>query len=462
MTTCNKVIKRHQKSEKTFRNLKMRAHLNADSLFAAIRKDFAKIPDHRARNASIPLDDALMSCFAMFSLKDASLLDFDKRRLDEPESLHGVFGVGVIPCDSQLRTILDEIAVESLRRPFRTVFHQLQRGKMLPRMTCLNGHLILAVDGTRSYSSETIFSDQCLVKKKRNGVIEYHQQMLAGAFVHPDHKEVIPVCPEMIRMQDGATKNDCERNASKRFLAHLRREHPHLKIIIVEDGLSSNAPHIKELQSHDLRYILGAKPADHTFLFDCVDEKDMQGQVEHFIVDDPKDQNKKHRFRFINDVPLNKASQDDLRVNFLEYQEIIYDEDGPRISKRFSWVTDMLITRENAWEMMRCGRSRWRIENETFNTLKNQGYNLEHNYGLGKKHLSSVFTTMMMLAFLVDQVQQMCCPLFQAARVKMGCKRLLWERIRNYFQRYIAPSMAVILLLIVNGAEKQMIPDAFT
>lgn len=115
------------------------------------------------------------------------------------------------------------------------------------------------------------------------------------------------------------------RNASKRFLSLLRREHPHLKIIVVEDGLSSNAPHIKELQSHDLRYILGAKPDDYTLLFDFVDEKDMQGQVTHFIIDDPKDQKKKHRFRFINGVPLNKTSQDDLSVNFLEYQEIICD-----------------------------------------------------------------------------------------------------------------------------------------
>ncbi len=122
-------------------------------------------------------------------------------RIDEPESLHGVFGIRVIPCDSQIRTILDEIAVNTLRRPFRTVFHQLQRGKMLPRMTCLNGHIILAADGTRSYSSETIFSEQCLVKKKRNGVIEYHQQILAGAFVHPDLKEVIPVCHYKPRCQ---------------------------------------------------------------------------------------------------------------------------------------------------------------------------------------------------------------------------------------------------------------------
>ena len=111
-------------------------------------------------------------------------------------------------------------------------------------MTYLGGYLVLAMDGTSYYSSEAVSSDLCLTKKKRNGTIEYHLQMLAGAFVHPDHKEVIPVCPEMIRMQDGSTKNDCERNASKRFLAHLRREHPHLKIIVTEDGLSSNAPHI--------------------------------------------------------------------------------------------------------------------------------------------------------------------------------------------------------------------------
>jgi len=46
---------------------------------------------------------------------------------------------------------------------------------------------------------------------------------------------------------------------------------------------------------------------------------------------------------------------------------------------------------KNAYQIMRGGRARWKIENETFNTLKNQGYNFEHNYGLGKKNLSVVF-----------------------------------------------------------------------
>ena len=181
----------------------------------------------------------------------------------------------------------------------------------------------------------------------------------------------------------------------------------------------------------------------------------------HIIIADPEDKNKERCFRYINQVPLNKASQDELLVNFIEYKEIILDEEGqdePRVSKRFSWVTDIEITKENAWEIMRCGRARWRIENETFNTLKNQGYNLGHNYGLGKKHLSSVFATLMMLAFLVDQVQQMCCPLFQAARKKMRCKRRLWERVRDYSHRFTAPSMEAILRLIVDGAEKQVCP----
>ncbi len=144
-----------------------------------------------------------------------------------------------------------------------------------------------------------------------------------------------------------------------------------------------------------------------------------------------KDPNKTHWFRFINQVPLNKASQEELLVNFLEYKEITCDEErtnAPKVTKSFSWVMALEITKENVWEVMRAGRVRWRIENETFNTLKNQGYSLDHNYGLGKKHLSSVFATMMMLAFLVDQVQQMCCPLFQAVRKKLGCKRLLWGK----------------------------------
>ena len=397
MSTLKNIANRTHRETQTYRKIKMRAHLNADALFATIREDFAKVPDHRAANASIPLADALMSGFAMFSLKDPSLLAFDERRLERPESLHGVFGVGVIPSDTQMRTILDEVAPTHLRRAFRSVFHQLQRGKVLPKLTCLGGHLLLAIDGTGIHSSENIGADYCLTKERRDGTIEYHLQMVAGAFVSPDCKEVFVLCPELIRRQDGSNKNDCERNAVRRYFVDFRREHPHLKVIVTEDGLSANAPHIKDLMAHDLRYILSAKPGDHAYMFNHIDTAAERGDVTDLILPDGKMTNRTHCFRFLNAVPLNKASEDELRVNFLEHWEVETRGEEVIVRNRFSWVTDLTITPDNAMEIMRCGRARWRIENETFNTLKNQGYNLGHNYGLGKKHLSAVFMHQMLL-----------------------------------------------------------------
>ena len=458
MSTLKNIANRNHRETQTYRKIKMRAHLNADALFATIREDFAKVPDHRAANASIPLADALMSGFAMFSLKDPSLLAFDERRLERPESLHGVFGVGVIPSDTQMRTILDEVAPTHLRRAFRSVFHQLQRGKVLPKLTCLGGHLLLAIDGTGIHSSENIGADYCLTKERRDGTIEYHLQMVAGAFVSPDCKEVFVLCPELIRRQDGSNKNDCERKAVRRFFVDFRREHPHLKVIVTEDGLSANAPHIKDLMAHDLRYILSAKPGDHAYMFSHIDTAAERGDVTDLILPDGKMTNRTHCFRFLNAVPLNKASEDELRVNFLEHWEVETRGEEVKVRNRFSWVTDLTITPDNAMEIMRCGRARWRIENEIFNTLKNQGYNLGHNYGLGKKYLSAVFMHLMLLAFLVDQVQQLCCPLFQAARAKVSSKRSLWERIRNYFHTFIAPSMERILRMIAHGFEGLQCP----
>ncbi|MCP4339659.1 MAG: hypothetical protein GY799_12405 [Desulfobulbaceae bacterium] len=148
----------------------------------------------------------------------------------------------------------------------------------------------------------------------------------------------------------------------------------------------------------------------------------------------------------MNEVSLNKSNPG-LRVNVLEYWQ--HDSKGKEIM--FSWVTDLPLTPENVYQIMRAGRTRWRIENVVFNTLKNQGYNLEHNFGLGQKHLSAVFHHLMMLAFLVDQIQQLCCPLFQAALKRCMRKKSLWQIIRSYFDLFVMPSMEVILQSIVAG-----------
>jgi len=271
--------------------------------------------------------------------------------------------------------------------------------------------------------------------------------MLGAAMIHPDVRAVIPLMPEPIVNHDGTEKNDCERNAAKRFVVKLRQDHPHLKFIITEDSLSSNAPHIETLHEYGLHYILGGKAGDHASLFQHVQAAEHAGHVTYYDRHD-RAAHVVHRFRFVNNVPLN-ASNPDVRVNFIEYWEMGQDK-----VQHFSWVTDLRVSKRNVYHLMRGGRARWKIENETFNTLKNQGYNFEHNYGHGEQHLSVVFAMLMMLAFLVDQTQQLCCALFRAVWAKLGSKRLLWERMRALFYAYRLESMRELLEALFYGLQK--------
>jgi Transposase DDE domain len=424
---------------------KARKHLSADALFDLLRTGFAPIADHRPGKPDISLTDALMSAFAMFSLKSPSLLAFDQERTEG--NLQRVYGIERVPCDTAMREILDPVEPESLRPLFMHVFRALQRGKALEAMVFVEGHYLLALDGTGYFSSHQIHCDSCLETHHRTGTVTYRHQMLGAALIHPDKREVIPLMPEPIIKQDGSEKNDCERNAAKRFITKLRQDHPHLKVIVTEDSLSSNAPHIQLLHDHNLHYILGVKEGDHAALFEHVAAAEQAGRVTYYDRDDAET-GLRHRFRFISDMPLNEANVD-LRVNFLE----CWEWDGDQV-QHFSWVTDLRVTKGTVYQLMRGGRARWRIENETFNTLKNQGYHFEHNFGHGYQHLSVVFAVLMMLAFLVDQVQQMCCPLFQAVWAKLGSKRRLWERMKALFYDYALESMRHLFEALFYGWKK--------
>ncbi|MBW2659532.1 MAG: hypothetical protein JRC87_08090 [Deltaproteobacteria bacterium] len=183
--------------------------------------------------------------------------------------------------------------------------------------------------------------------------------------------------------------------------------------------------------------MLGVKPKGHKHLFQYVESASEAGKTKEFIITDKDNSDIRHCFRILNDAPLNNSNQD-TRVNYLEYRE---ENIATGKTKRSSWITDFTITKANAMQIMRGGRARWKIENETFNTLKNQGYNFGHNYGLGKKNLSVVFVMLMMLAFLVDQIQQRCCPLFNALWKEWKTKKSLWEKIRFWFHGFIFENM---------------------
>jgi hypothetical protein len=409
----------------------VRKSLCADALISFVYQKFQQIPDPRKLSRSdISFPDVLMSGLAIFGLKFPSLLSYDENRAAYAENLRTLYHVNQAPSDTYLRERLDELDPKFIRPAFKRIFTELQRGKCLEEFEFLEGYYLLALDGTGEFSSSKVSCPHCCKKEHKDGSATYYHQMLGACIVHPEKSNVIPLCPETIQNGDGSEKNDCERNAAKRFIENFKREHPHLKVILLGDGIASNAPYIRLAEQNWMKYIFGAKPGDHKALFDAVEASD---ETQYYEILD--DKGFLHQFRYLNNVSLNKSNQD-VCVNFLEYMQT--DPKGKET--RFSWVTNIWITQNNVFMIMRGGRARWKIENETFNTLKNLGYNFEHNYGHGKKHLSTVLCLLMLLAFLIDQAQGIACNLFQAVKKRSGSCRGMWEKMRVLFQCLQIPS----------------------
>ena len=437
--------------------LSFRKHLSMPGMLSVLRECFGRIPDPVV-SRGITQFDCLMSAFAMFSLKIPSLLQFEEliclsENSEQAENLKSLFGVERVPSDSWMRERLDKVDPRDLRSCFTKTFALLQRGKVLEDWTVFDGRCLIAIDGTGYYSSKKVWCKKCCVKNHRNGSTSHYHNVLAAALIHPEKRKVIPFAPELIRNEYCASKNDYERNAAKRLLDDLHREHPHLKAIIVEDALASNGPHINYLKNKNYRFILVAKPGDHQLLFNYFDASKTKRVWE---VRDEKT-GTVHRFEWDHELPLNDANFG-LKVNMMKYEET--DKNGQ--TKRFSWVTDLPLNRNTVMLVMRAGRRRWAIENETFKALKRQDtYNFEHNYGHGKEHLSDVFTMLKMLAFLVDQVQQHCCALFKRARTYQKRNLNLWNKMQRQFLEYRIRDWRSFYLAMSRRMNKPELTDMF-
>lgn len=427
----------------------MKGMLSCKTLMDIVHKTFSEIKENN-QNIKISLADNLMAGFALFSLKYPSLLQFDKHYSEElvSRNLKNIYRIQQAPSDTQMRTRLDAVEPNKLRRLFKRLLSQFQRSKYLELFQYYNNRYLLPLDGTGYFYSKDLHCENCCEKNHRDGSKSYYHQMLSGAIVHPEQKIVLPFAPEPIMKSDGTSKNDCELNAAKRFLADLKREHPHLKVIITGDGLFSNGPFIKALKKDNHDFILVAKEKDHKALFE--EFKALPSYTHQF-----EQGGIKHRFSWQNELPINDTHSD-CTVNILEY----WEENEKKKTQHWVWVTNLHLTEKTVPIVMKGGRARHKIENETFNTIKNQGYHFEHNFGHGYKNLSTVFSYLMMAAFFVDQLQQLGCKTFKKALNRLHTKKSLWERKRSLFFNFIIDSIEDLWGALAYGHKQNaLIPD---
>ena len=415
-----------------------------------LNEEFDKFKDPRKGTPLIRLQDFLLTSYAIFALKYPSLLSFDIDMYEERKAhnLKTLFKVKDIPSDTHLRDIMDEVDNKFFRKIFTKLFAHIQRSKYIEAYEFIRvkdkPFYLMAADATGYFRSDKVMCDDCMIietTKNNEPITKFGHNMLAGSIIHPDLKEVIALCPEPISNRDGSSKNDCEQNAFKRFIKDFRREHPKLDVVVALDALYATEPPITLMFENDLSFIIGVKETKNSLYMQVNDGEKSGLTKKHeydFEIGDKIKKNVHHNYRYIKNVRLGQDMESP-RVNFVEFWEKItwINRLGESKEKKrhFAFVTDLPVNKETIVNIVKGGRARWKIENETFNTLKNHGYHLEHNYGHGKKNLSLNLIMVMFIAFMIDQIQLMSCETFKKVMKKLKRRSYVIKDIIGKFNQ---------------------------
>jgi hypothetical protein len=359
----------------------------------------AGLPDKRTgprRDTDYRMADIGLSAFSMFFMGSPSFLAH-QRSLRDGNGLSNcetLFGMSAIPSDAYIRLMLDGASPAAFDGLFMSAV--AAAGPLTPFQR-LDGRVLIALDGTEHFCSRQINCPQCSTRQRSDGGKEYFHAFLGASIVAPGHQRVLPLAPEFIAPQDGAEKQDCERNAARRWLARQGAEVAHLRPIYLGDDLFACQPIAEAIHQAGGNFILTCKPASHKTISEYLHGAELQ---EYRQTACKRGKRTTTIYRWLSAVPL-RASGDAMAVNWFSIE--VQNAKGKRTYTN-SFVTDLTVTADTVAELAACGRARWKIENETFNVLKTTGYNLEHNFGHGKETLASVLVTLNLLAFAFHTV----------------------------------------------------------
>lgn len=426
-----------------------------ESLIAGLRALCATLPDRRRGDNSIyAMSDIGMAAFATFFMQSPSFLAQQTalQRGRGTSNCQTLFAMDKIPTDNHIRSMLDAVPPATLLPMFGATLAALQKGNGLGAFLRLGGHVLIALDGTEYFCSQKLSCPNCCSRARANGRTEHFHAMVSAAMVAPGHDRVLPLEPEFIAPQDGAEKQDCEARAAHRWLAAHGPRYAHLKPIYLGDDLSSRQATCEAVRAVGGHFLFTAKPSSHKTLYSWLDGADVPAmekkikQGARFVT---------HRYRWLEDVPL-RDGKDAMTVNWLQIE--ILDHAG-KTTYRNSFVTDLAVTKDNVAELAACARARWKIENESFNTLKTKGYNLEHNFGHGQQHLSAVLATMNLLAFAMHTAADLVDEAWKAARVAVGSRKRFFEDLRAITTYLVFPTWGHLVETLRAGQPPPVVRD---
>lgn len=433
--------------------------LTVEAIVDLLGTTFGEVEDPRAvAQLSYPLHDTLLSGFAMMFFQHPSLLQFQRAMEHKRRrcNLQTIFGVHEIPSDTQMREILDGVEPEAIRGVLPQLWGKVRRAGWGPRFTTTlpsgahqGTYYTVALDGSEYFRSTKVQCSHCLRQTDPQGRVHYSHKIVGATVVRAGAHQVLPLDVEEVRNATAeSAPQDCELTAGKRLITRVRREHPHMALILIGDDLYSHVPFVEQL--HELRqhYVLVAKPSSHPTLLAAVAaaEGTDPTQTGQWTTGRGARQ-RTYTSRLVRQVPL--ALESPVRVPYVEVWE--HGAQGELLYHN-SWITDLDVDAANVAGVVQIGRTRWKIENEQFNIHKTHGYDLTHNYGHGQQTLSMVFYLLNLLAYVAHVVLALGDRLYQRCRTQES-RRELWNALRTLVNAILMTSWHHLLQVYLEEAD---------
>ena len=407
-------------------------------LLKMLTTELDDLPDERkpSNNSKYTVEEALLSAFSVFFLQSPSFLDYQRLMKSRKgrDNANSLFGIEKIPCDNQIRNLLDPVPASQVRGVFNSIYQYLEKTGSLKTYDYLGGERLVVLDGTEYFSSKKIHCPRCSHRTHRNGSTTYFHGVVTPVLVAPGVSQVICLEPEFIRPQDGHDKQDCENAAAKRWIKAHSRSERETPITLLGDDLYCNQPLCETAKDAGYQFIFVCKRTSHQELYEWVDYLERIGEVQALTKFEIQGKKRlSYQYRYLNRVPI-RACEPVMEVNWCELR--VTDTGSGKTLYYNTFATCHDLNDENLVEIVRAGRARWKVENESNNVLKTKGYHLEHNFGHGQDHLCELLVSLNLLAFLFHTTLDLLHRTYIEVRALLVIRKNFFQDIRT-LTRYL-------------------------
>lgn len=423
------------------------------SLIQKTRRVFGGLTNARqGKNTSYLMEDFATSAFSVFFTQSPSFLAYQRTMQQNKgrSNAQSLLEMEQIPCENQTRETLDHVAPEEIFPLYDEVLEAFQDQGVLEPYRAVKGTIPIALDGTWYHSSEKIHCAHCSCIEHSNGQKTYYHSAITPVIVAPGKPHALALRPEFIVPQDGHDKQDCETAAAKRWIDKNSARYAPLKVTLLGDDIYAHQPTCRRALLNDFHFIFVCKPDSHLSLYQWVNQLQPDSGL-HVLTQRVKNgaHFEQYTYRFANGVPLT-AEEAALKVNWCELT--VTNKNG-EVLYRNAFITDFEITPDNVASIVATARARWKIENENNNVLKNRGYHLEHNFGHGKKHLSSLLAALNILAFLYHTFLHFCDERYRLIRATLPTRQTFFDDLRALTRYMLFADWDALLDFMMRGLE---------